>query len=361
MKKFTTFVFVVALSFFLSNQSNSQQRNYSTGQDFNTTIEYCTGTWCQYCPCGHDIINSIKASYPKVVVLGYHGAGSDPWQSYSLGIRQQFGFFQYPTAVIGRRTGIISRSAWASNTVIQQTSVTAGVQIDASVSFDNANRQVNVQADLTALDNLEGTYRINFVLLESGMVYPQTGNSSCPGNSTYIHNHVVKGMINGDLGEIVHSAGTWSASSIKNVSMSYNLATDVVPENADIAIFVWKQEGALNAGTSHVMNSMKVPVDGPTNISNTGTTVPTGYSLAQNFPNPFNPTTNIVFSIPVAGNVSLKFYDALGNEVSTYLDGFVDAGTYNAHFEATNLPSGIYFYTLRAEGFAETKKMMLLK
>lgn len=83
--------------------------------------------------------------------------------------------------------------------------------------------------------------------------------------------------------------------------------------------------------------------------------------MSQNFPNPFNPTTNIIFSVPVDGNVSLKYYDALGNEISSYLDGFLKAGTYNAQFEGADLPSGVYFYTLNAEGFSMTKKMMLIK
>ncbi len=326
----------------------------------NPVLEEVTGTWCQWCPCGHDVIENILITFPDVVVLAYHGAGSDPWQSYSLAIRQLFGFTGYPTGVVGRRSGVISRNAWNNQVVIQQASINPKVRIDAEINYDNSTRNVSLDLDVTALEDLDGTYRVNLVLLESGMVYPQTGNSSCPGSSNYVHDHVCKGLINGATGEVIHTSGTWTTGTVKNVTTNYTLANDVVPENSDIAIFVWKEFGSIST-QSDIINSISIPVDEPTGIIGTNGTVPTEYNLSQNFPNPFNPTTNIIFSVPVDGNVSLKFYDALGNEISSYLDGFLKAGTYNAQFEGADLPSGVYFYTLNAEGFSMTKKMMLIK
>jgi len=91
------------------------------------------------------------------------------------------------------------------------------------------------------------------------------------------------------------------------------------------------------------------------------TTSPSEYQLFQNYPNPFNPVTNIHFSIPKDGNVTLKFYDILGNEVSKYFDGFMKAGMYNVEFDGSNLASGIYFYKIVADNFTSTKKMILSK
>lgn len=356
---FSGFLVAVLFTLIFSNYSYSQ-RTYSTDSSFNTTVEYCTGTWCQWCPCGHDVIENILITFPDVVVLAYHGAGSDPWQSYSLAIRQLFGFTGYPTGVVGRRSGVISRNAWNNQEVIQQASINPKVRIDAEINYDNSTRNVSLDLDVTALEDLDGTYRVNLVLLESGMVYPQTGNGSCPGSSNYVHDHVCKGLINGATGEVIHTSGTWTTGTVKNVTTNYTLANDVVPENSDIAIFVWKEFGSIST-QSDIINSISIPVDEPTGIIGTNGTVPTEYNLSQNFPNPFNPTTNIIFSVPVDGNVSLKFYDALGNEISSYLDGFLKAGTYNAQFEGADLPSGVYFYTLNAEGFSMTKKMMLIK
>jgi hypothetical protein len=89
--------------------------------------------------------------------------------------------------------------------------------------------------------------------------------------------------------------------------------------------------------------------------------IPTSYSLVQNFPNPFNPTTTIQFSLPQAGDVSLKIYNLLGEEVKTLVNEYKEIGNHSVQFNANNLASGIYFYRLQAENFVETKKMILLK
>jgi hypothetical protein len=88
---------------------------------------------------------------------------------------------------------------------------------------------------------------------------------------------------------------------------------------------------------------------------------PKEFALMQNHPNPFNPTTAINYTLPVAGHVSLKVFDILGKEVATLVNGVQDAGAKIASFNASQLPSGIYFYTLRTQNFSATRKMMLLK
>jgi M6 family metalloprotease-like protein len=92
-------------------------------------------------------------------------------------------------------------------------------------------------------------------------------------------------------------------------------------------------------------------------------TIPGEFSLSQNYPNPFNPTTIINYRIASASNVSLKIYDVLGREIMNLVDGYLQPGSYNVQFSAigNQLSSGIYFYTLKAGNFVETKKMLLLK
>jgi PKD repeat protein len=89
--------------------------------------------------------------------------------------------------------------------------------------------------------------------------------------------------------------------------------------------------------------------------------LPTGYKLSQNYPNPFNPSTQISYSIPNSEFVSLKIYDVLGREVTTLVNGVQSASNYSVNFDAGKLSSGIYFYTLKAGNFVETKKMLLLR
>ncbi len=89
--------------------------------------------------------------------------------------------------------------------------------------------------------------------------------------------------------------------------------------------------------------------------------LPSDFSLDQNYPNPFNPTTSISFNLPSASNVSLKVYDMLGQEVAIVLNQFMNAGRFEVKFDASNLPTGIYTYSLSAGNFQSVKKMMLIK
>jgi hypothetical protein len=96
--------------------------------------------------------------------------------------------------------------------------------------------------------------------------------------------------------------------------------------------------------------------------------IPSDYSLSQNFPNPFNPTTTIKYSIPVETghapslrHVTLKVYDLLGRDVATLVNEEKSAGSYAVELNAAKLSSGVYFYKLIADKFIQTKKMILLK
>jgi hypothetical protein len=85
--------------------------------------------------------------------------------------------------------------------------------------------------------------------------------------------------------------------------------------------------------------------------------LPTKYQLEQNHPNPFNPSTTINFALPKASAVTLKVYDMLGREVATLVNGELQAGFHKVLFDAKDLPSGLYFYRIQAEGFAQTRKL----
>ncbi|MCK9280523.1 MAG: T9SS type A sorting domain-containing protein [Melioribacteraceae bacterium] len=85
------------------------------------------------------------------------------------------------------------------------------------------------------------------------------------------------------------------------------------------------------------------------------------YTLKQNYPNPFNPTTEIMFTLPRSGHVSLKVYDLLGREVVTLVNKELSGGSHKIIFDASNLSSGIYFYRLQNGNYSQTKKMILVK
>jgi len=103
---------------------------------------------------------------------------------------------------------------------------------------------------------------------------------------------------------------------------------------------------------SNVVNA--VPRAGPDEL-------PEQSALSQNYPNPFNPTTEIAYYIKSAGNVRLSVYDVTGKRITELVNGNQAVGAYKAQLDASHLPSGTYFYTLRTKGEVDTKRMILMK
>ncbi|OGU82230.1 MAG: hypothetical protein A2W11_10640 [Ignavibacteria bacterium RBG_16_35_7] len=102
-------------------------------------------------------------------------------------------------------------------------------------------------------------------------------------------------------------------------------------------------------------------IDNPTSVYPSSIILPDKYDLHQNYPNPFNPSTTISWQLAAGSNATLKVYDILGKEIETLVNEEKLAGTYELNWNAANLPSGVYFYQLKAGAFVSTKKMILLK
>ncbi len=121
--------------------------------------------------------------------------------------------------------------------------------------------------------------------------------------------------------------------------------------------------GPLRAGASQIYAGFlgsQVPLNGP-NVVSPHQEFPKDFTLFQNFPNPFNPTTTISYQLPVTGHVSLKVYDAIGREVATLVNGVKEAGKYSVPFNVPKLASGIYIVRLQSGDQIQLKKMMLMK
>ncbi len=99
----------------------------------------------------------------------------------------------------------------------------------------------------------------------------------------------------------------------------------------------------------------------PVGVEPVSHNIPNSYLLEQNYPNPFNPTTTIKYSLPNASFVTLKIFDAVGNEIKTIVNSNQPAGNYIEYVDMSSFASGIYFYTINAGNFTETKKMIMIK
>ena len=108
-------------------------------------------------------------------------------------------------------------------------------------------------------------------------------------------------------------------------------------------------------------SDINVPEESALEAAGIEEVIPEAYALRQNFPNPFNPSTEILFDLPEDAMVSLVVYDVLGREVARLVQEELRAGTHRARFDAGNLPSGVYFYRMQAGDFHSTHRMTLLK
>lgn len=233
----------IALFIFAQDSFSQTQRN--------PVLEECTGTWCQWCPCGHTVMAQIHASMPNAILIGYHGpvGSSDPWDDFpGNSILSLLGFSGYPTAVIDRTGAPLSRSAWPS-TMNQRYSIPATVSITMDKTYNKITRELTADLHVTALENLTGEYKLSFLLLEDGLIYPQTGNSSCAGGTNYVHNHVVRAMINGATGDVLNGVNPWNQGETITKNIQYTVPSVVVPDSCELVAFVYKVASPLYTGT----------------------------------------------------------------------------------------------------------------
>ncbi len=158
------------------------------------------------------------------------------------------------------------------------------------------------------------------------------------------------------------------------LARSADFATNTIVVNAqgitDTSIIVagmnvntfhfWKVRANNAFGTSNWSDVWRFKTVNPLGIEDEYL-MPSEYVLEQNYPNPFNPSTNFRFKIAEAGLTTLKIYNLLGQEVAVVLSEFMNPGTYDFRFDATDLSSGIYFYRIRVNDFSASKKMILVR
>lgn len=158
--------------------------------------------------------------------------------------------------------------------------------------------------------------------------------------------------------------GNYGPASAFTLDNTVNWITGVTGMNNSGAGVMVPERGWIISQQTSNLYKMNITYTTPTvllNIVEVLPGVPESFELSQNFPNPFNPETNIKFNIPVSGNVSLKVFDISGKEVSTLINEVKPAGYYEVTFNGSNLSSGVYFYRLESNSFNVTRKMLLVK
>jgi len=156
------------------------------------------------------------------------------------------------------------------------------------------------------------------------------------------------------------------ATSYKDFSLDITYFDDTsVPDSALISVILSYDSLGLSPGQGSFALLDELSFGNATEVKQLDA-IPVKFSLKQNYPNPFNPTTAINYSIPLnvkseSSNITLIVYDVIGRQVKTLLNKNQQPGNYLVQFDASNLPSGIYYYRLKAGNNIKTKKMILLK
>ncbi|MBK7255283.1 MAG: T9SS type A sorting domain-containing protein [Ignavibacteria bacterium] len=164
----------------------------------------------------------------------------------------------------------------------------------------------------------------------------------------------------GASGEIYYKRSTDAGVSwIADTQLTVNFASQnpSVSVSGTAVYVVWKD---YRDGNWEIY-SKRNPTGNPIGIINISSEIPKDFSLGQNYPNPFNPATKIKFALRNTSFTNLVIYDGLGREVETIVNEQLNAGSYEADWNASNFPSGVYFYKLTTGDFSKTNKMLLIK
>jgi hypothetical protein len=147
-------------------------------------------------------------------------------------------------------------------------------------------------------------------------------------------------------GNTVIGWGSTGSPAITEVHPDGTVALDVQFPDSIVSYRAFKYDWPPAASQTGVSNSSAMPVS---------------FSLEQNFPNPFNPTTTIGYSLAKESKVTISIYDLLGRRITILFNGIKSAGKYSMKFDGSGLPSGLYIYSMQAGNFFQTRKLLLLK
>jgi hypothetical protein len=369
----------IALGLRLADPAASQDKR-------NPVLEFCTGTWCQWCPCGDSlVIKDILPKIPNAIILAYHGPAnltSEPFSFFNgNAILSSLGFNAYPTGIIDRATGIISRNIWLSQ-MTARLSVAPTVRIElVSSRYDSLTRKFDITIRFTALTSLSGEYKYNVILTEDRIVYGQTSNHTCTPGTTflagYVHDWLVRDMMNGALGGTIVN-GAWSQNAAMTTSIAYTVPTprapapDLVMKHCKIIVLAYKNGTPLSFAEiqqAAKFSLLTTEVDDHRNPEIAGR-----FDLNPNYPNPLRvsaamPETQISYVLPnMAGrqNVSLIIYNQLGQQVRTLVNATQNSGSHNVVWDGRDdqgrpVVGGIYFYQLRFGTYQAARKIVVLR
>jgi len=317
-------------------------------------VEMLTNSHCPLCPPAHSALSAYSSTSPhagNIRFIFYHMVfpySDDPLYNANktdADARNSYygSFSSTPVAFFDGSQQANSYNSWAG-TLDGLVAVSSPLTIELSGSVDGV--MVTISATVTKTDSISAAdLVIHFVAVED--VNYQGRNGVSP------QLNVMRKMFGSPGGDPI------SVDVSEPTLVSKTATLDNVTDITKTGVVVFVQ----SISTKKIFQSEYIPYSSLTTTSVEGITeqTPSSFSLRQNFPNPFNPSTLITYELPKESYVSLTVYDIVGRRTGTLVDRVQSAGTHTARFDAAGLSAGIYFYRLQSNGQSRIKKMVLLQ
>ena len=314
-------------------------------------VEVFTNSHCPLCPAAHNVIDNYLSgpNGDKISYIYYHMVypyNDDPiyWESKEGSDARDNYYSPVPATPQGWFDGIHQSSTpgWAASL---DNLVSTQSPLKIILSGTRNSTQFNINAHLTRTGNIpDNDLVIHFVVAEDLYYAGRNGISH--------HKHVMRKMLPNPDGQPF----TINLNETKDIPQTIDLEQLWDADSLNIIVFV-QSTASMTVYQSETISYNELNVTGLNNSK----TIPGEFVLEQNYPNPFNPSTTIQYQIPKREFVTLKVFDALGNEVATLVNDEQQAGSHSVNFNSAGLASGIYFYKLQAGNFITTKKMVIMK
>ncbi len=325
-------------------------------------LEEGTGNWCPYCPDGIDSVKAILKRYPhRVVAIAYHGGrATEPMQTTTTNT------WTTQTQLQGWPNGAVNRIKFPGNSFIcmsrgewdqrvrevldtKRSPVSLTVK---SASYDAG--QITLEIDALFHRDFDQPVRLNVAQTQDGLNWQQASQS---GNIyPFFHDHVLRQMIPNDFGDALFTGSNVTSQTKVTKTFTFASKDSTIPLS-QLVIFAHVSDGSQYG---EVLQAMEIPLSSFVSATED---IPAAesFSLSQNFPNPFNPSTTVGFSVPRTAHVRIAVSDAYGRELGALVDGMYDAGTHYEVIDASGMPSGTYYLTMRSGAFMQSRAITLVK
>ncbi len=296
----------------------------------------------------------VEQYQEEIAVIRYHTwwpSQNDPFYYYNIAentARTVFYEIEWiPYLIVdGLLDGSYNRSIWDS-LLVSRMDFDSPLEMTISGSYDYQDGEGNLDISVIATDEIaHDSLRLHCAITESGIYWPAP-------NGLEIHNQTMRDMVPDAEGEPL----TIQYGDTLSFARQFVLYEPIVADSCEVVVFVQDNESKeiLQAAKIQIIDLVE------TKIEDQSGEPPSVFEVFPAYPNPFNSSTTIAFSMPQAQFVRLTIYDLLGREVRTLLDEYRQAGIHHISFDASDLTSGIYFYRLQAGETAESRRMVLLK